>query len=115
MEILDVGGGFAGNQIGNNIAESLKYTKNDSLKCKFIAEPGRFITSRPFAMCVRVIGKRQISKNHVALYINDGIYHAFNKVSTDGVSLNGKRLFFNDQDSAATETEIDQPNKLPEV
>jgi len=47
-------------------------------------------------MCVRVIAKKQISSNTIALYINDGIYHAFNKVSTDGVTLNGKKLFFKD-------------------
>jgi hypothetical protein len=33
MEILDVGGGFAGNEIGDNLLKPLKYTEKDPLQC----------------------------------------------------------------------------------
>lgn len=94
MEILDIGGGFAGNHIGKDFNESLKYTENDPLNCEFIAEPGRYISSRLCFLAVRVIAKKEYGAKNVAIYINDGIYHSFNKVATDGVTLNDKKIFF---------------------
>ncbi len=48
MEILDVGGGFAANHIGDPelAIKPLKETENDPFIGEVIAEPGRFIASR---------------------------------------------------------------------
>jgi len=104
MKILDVGGGFAGNGIGEDLHNVLKITEKDMINedWEILAEPGRYVASTLFSMGVRVIGKRMISDTYMALYINDGIYHAFNKVSTDGVTLNGQRLFFNGEKAKVT-------------
>lgn len=63
-------------------------------------------------MAVRVIGKRYISENSIAIYINDGIYHAFNKVATDGVTLDNQRLFFTEEEQSKPKPKVDKKDEF---
>jgi len=95
MEILDIGGGFPGGKINNNLKEALSFTQNDSLGYSTIAEPGRFISSSAFSLAVRIIGKR-IKNNKTCYHLNDSLYHSFNCILMDGLSLENKNdLFYN--------------------
>lgn len=56
MNILDIGGGFPGNEISDELVKTLEETKNDPLGYETIAEPGRYITTKVFNLLVRIIG-----------------------------------------------------------
>jgi diaminopimelate decarboxylase len=86
MTIMDIGGGFPGHQLSKKFVDILYMTKDDPLGYQVIAEPGRHFSTLCFSLMVRVIGQK--TKKSVNCYhINDSVYHAFNNVATDGVSL----------------------------
>jgi diaminopimelate decarboxylase len=86
MTTMDIGGGFPGHQISQHFVDILAATRDDPLGYKVIAEPGRHFSTLCFSLLVRVIGQKT-KKSVNCFHINDSVYHAFNNVATDGVSL----------------------------
>lgn len=60
MTIMDIGGGFPGNELSDELVDVLKATKNDPLGYEVIAEPGRHICTKAFSLLIRVIGRKFI-------------------------------------------------------
>ncbi|CAJ0582522.1 unnamed protein product, partial [Mesorhabditis spiculigera] len=89
MNVLDIGGGFPGGEhkmsfdkIAAVVRGALdKHFPDDSTR--IIAEPGRFFAAAPICECVNVIHaalapRKLDAPNHMAYYINDGIFGSFN-------------------------------------
>lgn len=111
LHLLDIGGGFPGNDkknitinsnnnldnsyITNNISfEEITLVINSSLekyfpesefpKLKVIAEPGRFYAESAFILISNITSRRVMNKNNKFMYyISDGIYGSFNCIFFD--------------------------------
>lgn len=100
MTILDIGGGFPGELLEEelkdnniitfeNIAKKIQYSiteffnPNDFPNLKIIAEPGRYFAHSSHTIILNIIGKK-VKKNKdtgeilFTYYLNDGIYGSFN-------------------------------------
>lgn len=93
MSMIDLGGGFPGDdtakvtfdQIAEVINSSLDKYFSDTVDVEFIAEPGRYYVSSAMTLCTMVIAKREeydekAGRNGFMYYLNDGVYSAFNNV-----------------------------------
>lgn len=89
MSLLDIGGGFPGDN-DKNINE-VSMIVNQGLETYFpggnvhiIAEPGRFYVASAFTLVTNIQSKKNIydattdAVNHKMYYINDGVYGSFN-------------------------------------
>lgn len=93
MNLLDIGGGFPGDNSGKISMEELAIKINHAIDTYFppesnveiIAEPGRYYVASSMTLVSMVIGKRiefdekTGAECHV-YYLNDGVYGAFNNV-----------------------------------
>lgn len=93
MTLLDIGGGFPGDEHAKVSFEELAETINIALDTYFppgsgvdiIAEPGRYYVASSMVLACMVIAKRveydpKIGRNGYMYYMNDGVYGAFNNV-----------------------------------
>jgi diaminopimelate decarboxylase len=86
MSIMDIGGGFPSADLNEKTIQALKFTENDPLGYKVIAEPGRHFSGNAFYLLTRVLGKR--TKNGKPCYhLNESLYHSFNCNIMDGVTF----------------------------
>lgn len=89
MTLLDIGGGFPGDNDKN--IDDVSLLVNQGLECHFadkvvrvIAEPGRFYVASAFTLVTNIQSKKNIydatsgDVNHIMYYINDGVYGSFN-------------------------------------
>ena len=103
MNIVDIGGGFNGNNINYDdfklpsfketarvLRKSIKKFEKKILelepnkKIKFISEPGRFFVSDAVNIVTDVFFKKYDKKNKIqTLFIDDGIYGSFNNMMYD--------------------------------
>lgn len=95
VNIIDIGGGFPGNDRGNITFEDIAKRVNDGIKdffheydnIHFIAEPGRYFAEPTHTLVLNVIGKKKIvnddNENIIVYYLNDGIYGSFNCIYFD--------------------------------
>jgi diaminopimelate decarboxylase len=104
--MLDIGGGFPGNdankftdiakKINSAISEYFPEDYIDPEKLNVIAEPGRFFVSASHTLVLNVIGKKEYiqevenkgddfleTEKHNVYYLNDGVYKSFNCVYYD--------------------------------
>lgn len=90
MEVIDIGGGFPGNDrnrfedIAQNVNLGLKYLVNETHKQDFrvIAEPGRFLSQASHTLVLSIIGKKYEDKTYT-YYLDDGLYGSFNCIYFD--------------------------------
>lgn len=93
MSVLDIGGGFPGDETAKITFECLAETINEALDEHFppecgveiIAEPGRYYVASAMTLCSMVIAKRvdyddQLDQDNYIYYLNDGVYGAFSGV-----------------------------------
>ncbi|KAM9342304.1 ornithine decarboxylase 1-like [Pholidichthys leucotaenia] len=97
MNLLDIGGGFPGNDDFKVKFEELSEVINESLDkffppdsgVKIIAEPGRYYVESAFTLAVNIIAKKvdmdqcsngpnDIAEKKMIYYINDGVYGSLN-------------------------------------
>ncbi|KAG1404489.1 hypothetical protein G6F60_004294 [Rhizopus arrhizus] len=94
--LLDVGGGFPGNDVKDGITfekiAAILGPMVDTLfppEIRVIAEPGRYYVASAFTICANVIGRRTIApkseqeRQQFMYYINDGMYGSFNCILFD--------------------------------
>lgn len=102
MTLLDIGGGFPGDQQSNQLfAEVASAVKrgitahfSDCHDLEIIAEPGRFFACSTHALAVNIISKRVSTEmtsdpsedSSVMYYVNDGVYGSFNCILFDHVT-----------------------------
>jgi len=99
MSILDIGGGFSGNNEDNlfiemaiKIKEAIEIFFNDIENLKVIAEPGRFFATGSLTHIVRISGKKNIvnkenNKKIFHYYIDSSVYGMFNNLIFDKSSV----------------------------
>lgn len=93
MTLLDIGGGFPGDNSAKISFEELAATINSALDAFFpvgcgvdiIAEPGRYYVASSMTLATMVIAKRveyddKLGHDGYMYYLNDGVYGAFNNV-----------------------------------
>lgn len=96
MNLLDIGGGFPGNDDGalsfDTITETIKSSLNQYFSeylgrndFKVIAEPGRYMVANSHILVLNVIGKKVIDgpEKTFVYYLNDGVYGNFNCIYFD--------------------------------
>lgn len=106
MNILDIGGGFPGQESANITMEEICEVLSPALDQQFpessgvriIAEPGRFFAASAFTLCVNIIAKREVTKDYTnegskdvektfMYYVNDGVYGSFNCLLYDHATV----------------------------
>lgn len=93
MTVLDIGGGFPGDDSAKVSFEELATSINSALDAFFpvgcgvdvIAEPGRYYVASSTTLATMVIAKRvqydeKLGHDGYMYYLNDGVYGAFNNV-----------------------------------
>lgn len=111
MSLLDIGGGFPGDN-DKNINE-VSMIVNQGLETYFpggnvhvIAEPGRFYVASAFTLVTNIQSKKNIydsttdAVNHKMYYINDGVYGSFNCLLYDHQIV--KPILLNPRDDEET-------------
>jgi len=95
VSIIDLGGGFPGNDKGSVRFEDIAKRVNDAIgdfffehkDIQFIAEPGRYFAEKSHTLILNVIGKKKIvndnNENIIVYYLNDGVYGSFNCIYFD--------------------------------
>lgn len=96
FDLLDIGGGFPGQEsakisfeeICRQLRPALDVYFPESMNVEIISEPGRFFVASAFTLATNIISKRCISKHNKGgkeeeeesfmYYINDGVYGSFN-------------------------------------
>lgn len=113
LKLLDIGGGFPGCNDGNisfeDISDKVRQGLDDFFskeledpEFKIISEPGRYFASSTYSLATTVTSKRKVfekdsQKNMI--YINDGIYGAFNCILFDHYEISLPKVLkrnFND-------------------
>lgn len=93
MTLLDIGGGFPGDNSAKVTFNEVAKTVNSALDAHFpvgcgvdiIAEPGRYYVASSMTLATMVIAKRveydeKLGQDGYMYYLNDGVYGAFNNV-----------------------------------
>lgn len=93
MTVLDIGGGFPGDDSAKVTFEELAVTINAALDAYFpigcgvdiIAEPGRYYVASSMTLATMVIAKRveydeKLGTDGYMYYLNDGVYGSFNNI-----------------------------------
>lgn len=94
MKVLDIGGGFPGDDSGLHPFKVLANEIRSVLAAEFpdiivIAEPGRYFVTEAYTLVCSVIGRRVMTINgtkKILYYLNDGIYQSFNCIFFDHTS-----------------------------
>lgn len=94
MTVLDLGGGFPGNDTGPHPFPRLAQEIRSVLATEFpgitiIAEPGRYFVTEAYTLVCSVIGRRVIpvdTTKRFLYYLNDGVYQSFNCIFFDHTS-----------------------------
>lgn len=93
INIIDIGGGFPGNDIDKfekiafkiNLAIDTFFKENKTIN--FIAEPGRYFVEKSHILVLNIIGKKKSRNNDeekiIKYYLNDGVYNSFNCILYD--------------------------------
>lgn len=122
MTLLDIGGGFPGQQSApvtfTEIAEVLNKSLDEyfpeSSGIRIIAEPGRYFVASAFTLAVNIIAKRAVARDlsenagppdghscqeltqndepSFMYYVNDGLYGSFNSLMYDHAKVEAKIL-----------------------
>lgn len=117
MKLLDIGGGFLGEDtetvkfadiasvINNSINEHFEELKEKNENFKIIAEPGRFFAETSHTLVLSIINKKvevnsETGDKKYIYYVNDGVYSSFFNIPMDHFVVTEKNLFpFNERDS----------------
>lgn len=120
MTLLDIGGGFPGQQsapipfsaIASVVNEALDQYFPASEGVEIIAEPGRYFVASAFTLTVNVIAKRVVTKEKtndddpvdtqgpvMMYYVNDGVYGSFNCLLFDHAKVEVSTLQESDERS----------------
>jgi ornithine decarboxylase len=97
IKMIDIGGGFPGNDLSNVTFEEIATAINKGIveffgddpksRPTFIAEPGRFFVQSSHTLVLNVIGKKTDVKDTgekiIVYYLNDGVYGSFNCIYFD--------------------------------
>lgn len=100
MTMVDIGGGFPGDNLGSYREDAPTFPKiaktvnaaitnfeskfeGSNRKFRYIAEPGRYFCSRSTTIASKVYGRKGGKGNSQALYIDNGVYGSFNNVIYD--------------------------------
>ncbi|OWF38568.1 ornithine decarboxylase 1-like [Mizuhopecten yessoensis] len=113
MKLLDIGGGFPGQESATITFEEITDVLNGALDRCFpeeegvdiIAEPGRFFVASAFSLTVNIIAKRVVARDQhgenaepmdyptadeepsIMYYVNDGVYGSFNCLLYDHATV----------------------------
>lgn len=130
MKLLDIGGGFPGQESAPVTFEEIAQVVNMALDKHFpeesiqiIAEPGRYFVASAFTIGVNIIAKRVVSRDlkgengepvqhssssdepSIMYYVNDGVYGSFNCLLFDHATISANVLKDN-EDEMAYETSV---------
>jgi ornithine decarboxylase len=105
MQLLDIGGGFPGNDdvdipFAVMAAEIRSALQGLDESVRVIAEPGRFFAQSCASLCAEVISVSQSDDGTRRYYLNDGLYGSFNCLLYDHATVS-KGPFLVGGDSAA--------------
>jgi len=122
MTIVDIGGGFPGDtggygganmptfqELAAAIRSEIHHFCNDwphrSIEeIRFIAEPGRYFVSASTIIASKVYSRKGgSSKEHQALFLDNGVYGSFNNVVYDHATPTPQKLGFNHSSDVLTE------------
>jgi ornithine decarboxylase len=88
-KIIDIGGGFSGDNDNkfidqaNKINDALKLFKNTPYRnIKFISEPGRFYMTKTHTLYVPIIAKRKV-ENKFFYIVDESLYSSFSNIAYD--------------------------------
>ena len=99
MRLLDIGGGFPGNDDAQNfslqkIADAIRPVLDQLFddSVSIISEPGRYFACASHILCCNVYARRALPKDdprtpEFLYYTNDGVYGSFNCILFDHVSV----------------------------
>jgi ornithine decarboxylase len=115
MTLLDIGGGFPGDNDKAGEFENVAAIINEALETYFpdkgvrvIAEPGRFYVASAFTLATNIHSKKYIRNretagiDHIMYYINDGVYGSFNCLLYDHQKI--KPIILNPSSAAGVKT-----------
>ena len=115
IEIIDIGGGFPGDDNSDIKFEDIAEVLNEAIKenfydkdnekyiVEFIAEPGRYMVSSSHILVISIINKKvrkekDGSEKEIIYYVNDSVYSTFNNIIHDHFVISNKNLFpFNER------------------
>lgn len=104
MQLLDIGGGFPGNDdvdipfavMAAEIRSALESLMDAELPVRVIAEPGRFFAQSCATLCAEVISVSQSDDGTRRYYLNDGLYGSFNCLLYDHATVSNGPFLLND-------------------
>jgi len=89
FKIIDIGGGFTGDDENkflsqaDKIKEAIKLFKNTSYRnIQFISEPGRFYMTKTHTLYVPIIAKRKTG-NKIFYIVDESLYSSFSNIAYD--------------------------------
>jgi len=83
--IVDIGGGFMPTPLFAQAAAEIRKAKSlFSEETRWIAEPGRFISTTVVSLEVEVIGVKRTSNNQYIYTLDESVYGAFSNIVMDG-------------------------------
>jgi ornithine decarboxylase len=102
MELLDIGGGFPGNDdvdvpFAVMAAEIRSALESLDESIRVIAEPGRFFAQSCATLCVEVISVCRSDDGTRRYYLNDGLYGSFNCLLYDHATVTNGPFLLNDK------------------
>ena len=90
LKTLDVGGGFTGDALFEEMAAVLRDALDDYFppSVRIISEPGRYFVSNAYTLACNVIARRDMhdpatGDTSYMLYLNDGVYGNFSSIIFD--------------------------------
>lgn len=115
MRLLDIGGGFLGEDTPNVKFANIAETINQAIETHFggydpdvlnvIAEPGRFFAQTSHTLVLSVINKKvktnpETGEKSYIYYVNDGVYSSFFNIPMDHYVVTEQNLFpFNERNN----------------
>lgn len=83
--IVDIGGGFMSGPLFSQAAAEIRKAKSlFSEETRWIAEPGRFISTPVVTLEVEVIGVKRSANNQYIYTLDESVYGAFSNIVMDG-------------------------------
>jgi ornithine decarboxylase len=109
VNLIDIGGGFTVSNI-DSMSPLIYLALNEyfpsSLKCSFIAEPGRYFAETIARLYTKVIGVRE-STGHIDYTVTDGLYGSFNCILYDHAELNPVPICLNWNTNMDMDVDVD--------
>ncbi|XP_030368977.1 ornithine decarboxylase 1 [Scaptodrosophila lebanonensis] len=108
MDLLDIGGGFSGDnddnfkEIATIVDQAVqKHFPEESIK--IISEPGRFFVSAAYTLVCKIHAKREVRNKDgkldtIMYYLNDGVYGSFNCILYDHQVVTAQHYLDDDTD-----------------